>query len=342
MENSPLIWALIDERPGTGTQSRAVSKSIGLPFLEKNLIWSPIANLPNFLIGPSLCGLTSVSKLEIIGPWPDLVISSGRRAAMVARYIKKNCSHSCGLVQIMSPGDIHNEAYDLIAIPNHDGKIRNRDNVIRTIGAPHSIDGAQLAYARLRWSSLFANLKKPIVGLVVGGATKRRPFENKMAIKLGHQTADFVTKFHGSLIVTTSPRSRNVINGVLKGLLEKNITPDFIYHWTATSSKENNPYLGFLAHADELIVTGESASMCSEACVNGKRIGIFAPKGLLRDKHKRLVDEMVTAGYAFLLGNDEEKVNVFKKQKKLDVANQIALEIKKRNLLKTYLASDGE
>jgi mitochondrial fission protein ELM1 len=334
MENIPLIWALIDERIGTGTQSRAVTKSLGLPFLEKKLLWSRMANLPNFLIGPSLLGLTPNSKSEIIEPWPNLVVASGRRAAMVARYIKKKCQHSCSLVQIMHPGDLSNDAYDIIAIPNHDGGLKSRGNIMRTIGAPHDIDKVILSEARMRWNSTFAKLKKPIVGLVVGGATKRQPFHNKMAIKLGHQTADLVSKVGGSLVITTSPRTRDVINGVVVGLLQKNVEPDLLYRWTEKSSAEDNPYLGFLVHADQLILTGESTSMCSEACVNNSRVGIFAPEGFLSNKHKRLVDELIGGGYAFLLGDNQEKINVFKKSKKLDVAAQIALEIQKRNLLR--------
>ena len=89
MNREPIIWALIDERPGTGNQSKGVAMSLGMPFLEKHLIWSNLAFLPNSFFGPSLIGLKSISKSTINSPWPDLVIASGRRAAIVARYIKR-------------------------------------------------------------------------------------------------------------------------------------------------------------------------------------------------------------------------------------------------------------
>ena len=65
MDENPVIWALIDERPGTGNQCRAVANSIGLPFIEKHLNWSTFANMPNFFIGASLRGLTTISKSRI-------------------------------------------------------------------------------------------------------------------------------------------------------------------------------------------------------------------------------------------------------------------------------------
>ena len=42
--------------------------------------------------------------------------------------------------------------------------------------------------------------------------------------------------------------------------------PQFIHCWRQGTE---NPYLGFLALADAVVVTGDSMNMCSEACANG-------------------------------------------------------------------------
>jgi mitochondrial fission protein ELM1 len=332
MDENPVIWALIDERPGTGNQCRAVANSIGLPFIEKHLNWSTFANMPNFFIGASLRGLTTISKSRIKSPWPDLVISSGRRAAGAARFIKRKSHGDCGLVHIMYPGSGATEDFDIIAVPNHDGDLKNSGNVIRITGAPHGIDAGALSQARVRWNAKFSKFKKPITALVVGGSTKRHPFTNKMAKELGRQTADFVLKAGSSLLVTTSPRTGNSFDFVLEGLFEKNIEPAFVYRWKADGLPGDNPYLGFLANADQLIVTGESTTMCSEACAIGNPVHIFAPEGFLGEKHKRLVDELVSVGYARLLDSAAGEMAELRAPKKLDVAGQISKEIRKRIL----------
>ena len=80
----PLIWVLLDERPGTGNQALGVAEALGRPYVIKDLRYGPIARLPNLLLGASLRVLTADSRTNISPPWPDVVISAGRRAASVA------------------------------------------------------------------------------------------------------------------------------------------------------------------------------------------------------------------------------------------------------------------
>ena len=332
MNRDPIVWALIDERPGTGNQCKGVARALGIPCEEKRLMWSSRAFLPNFLFGSSLFGLKSTSKLEIKPPWPDLVISSGRRSAMVARYIKIKNPNKCSLVQIMYPGSGVLNDFDIIAVPNHDNLIRDARNIIKITGVPHNVDCDQLLRERLIWDQEFSNLKPPIVGLIVGGATKRRAFTKQMAMKLAYQTANLVNNVGGSLAITTSPRTGPVLACILNCLSEKNIKPAFVYDWQSDNVHNKNPYLGILGSADHLIVTGESTSMCSEACATDNIVHIFAPEGFLGQKHQRLVDELVSSGYAYLLMDGSVETLSMPAIRKLDVAGQIAREIQIRVL----------
>jgi len=334
MKRDPIIWVLIDERPGTGSQSKGVAISLGIPFIEKYLRWSRFACLPNMLLGPSLLGLTNASKSAINPPWPDIVVASGRRAATVARYIKRRNPQECSLIQIMYPGNLAINEFDIIAVPNHDFSIANSKNILRTIGAPNNIGHDQISSANIQWNKEFSSLKKPVIGLVVGGATKRRSFTKKMAGKLGHQTANLVNELSGSLIITTSPRTRDELEPILNCISEKNIRPSFLHCWRREDSADDNPYLGILSHADHIIMTGDSTSMCSDACTNGNTVHIFAPNGFLGKKHQRFIDELVSGGYAYLLGEYLVKSSSCVVQKKLDVAAQIAREIEIRVLSK--------
>jgi len=68
-----------------------------------------------------------------------------------------------------------------------------------------------------------------------------------------------------------------------------------VFRWGESGT---NPYRGFLALADAIVVTGDSVSMCSEACASGKAVFIAAPEAITAPKHQRLHRELYDAGLA--------------------------------------------
>lgn len=59
-----------------------------------------------------------------------------------------------------------------------------------------------------------------------------------------------------------------------------------------------NPFFAFLGLSDAVVVTGDSTSMCSEACATGRPVYIFAPPGNTAHKHKHLHQRLYELGYA--------------------------------------------
>ena len=101
--------------------------------------------------------------------------------------------------------------------------------------------------------------------------------------------------------------------------------PKFFYGW---GNKEiENPYFGFLALADHIIVTGDSVSMCSEACAAEAPVYIYAPQGTVGKKHALLHRELYREGCAVELTGDPEPVEK-SGHKRLNVADEIAARIK--------------
>ena len=95
--------------------------------------------------------------------------------------------------------------------------------------------------------------------------------------------------------------------------------PQFAYLWGDTSE---NPYSGFLACADNIIVTGDSVSMCCEATGTGKPIYLFSGKNWLTPKHQRFVASLCNTGCAALL--DTSSVADFKPNKSVNAAAEVA------------------
>ncbi|TAL02934.1 MAG: nucleoside-diphosphate sugar epimerase [Rhodospirillaceae bacterium] len=292
------IWVLTDDRPGTATQALAVAERLGRPFIEKRLRYDGLAKLPNALRGASLLGIDDASREALIPPWPDLVIGAGRRCAPVARWIKHQGAQVAGhpviLVQVMHPGRAGAADFDLIALPRHDCTTPGGDaaNVLRVTGAPNRITADGLVQARAKWEPVLAGLQRPRIALLVGGATNRRPFPTATAADLGRRVAAMARAAGGSIMLATSRRTGKPAEAALTETVPE---PRSVFFW---GQGGENPYLGFLAFADAVVVTGDSVSMCSEACATGKPVFIAAPVDITAPKHRRLHQELYAAGYA--------------------------------------------
>jgi mitochondrial fission protein ELM1 len=285
------IWVLVDPRAGTAVQALGVADALGLPFEEKKLHFTPLAALPNALRGASRLGV----EADIAPPWPEIVISAGRRSAPLARWIKRQAKGQTKLVHIMDPGPSGREEFDLIAIPHHDGKARLASNMLGITGAPHRLTPEAIKEASALWQPRFAHLKKPLIGLLVGGSTRKKPFTTALAAELGRLAAQMSKECGGTLLVTTSRRTDLAAEQALFAQLPPE---SFIHNWREGGE---NPYRGFLAVADGLIVTGDSMSMASEASANGGPVFIYAPTGSVSAKHARLHEELYALGYALPL-----------------------------------------
>ena len=286
----PAVWLLIDDRAGNRSQCLGVAEALGLEFEVRGLEYTAAGALPQFILGASFFGLTPRSRTELAPPWPDLVIAAGRRTAPVARRIKRLNGGATYLVQIMDPGSTGAGEFDLIAAPRHD-TITERPNVMRITGAPHRITPARLTAAAAEWRGRFAGLPRPWIALIVGGSTRRRTFTDAMARELGRAASAMAADAGGALLVTTSRRT----GAAAQALLDEIAVPKRVYRW---GDEGENPYYGYLAVADAVIVTGDSVSMCSEACATTGPVYIYAPKALSTAKHARLHSELFEKGYA--------------------------------------------
>ncbi|MGB0682973.1 MAG: mitochondrial fission ELM1 family protein [Magnetovibrionaceae bacterium] len=317
---TPLIWTLADDRAGNVAQARGVSEALGLPWVEKEIRYSALAGLPNGLRGAGLLGLASASKANLNdGNWPDLVIGAGRRTAPVSRWIKRQSKGAAFLCQIMHPGSAGRGEFDLIAYPAHDGRMPQANEMVIT-GAPNRVTGSFLSAAGAEWMEAFKDLPKPWIAVIVGGSTKRRDFTPAMARDLGRQASILARKAGGSLMITTSRRSGAKQTSAL---MTEVTVPHHAYLW---GSDGPNPYYGYLALADAVMVTGDSVSMVSECCATPKPVYIFAPKDLTSAKHARLHQSLYDGGYARPLESSLEDWT----HEPLNAAAEVAQAIKDR------------
>ncbi len=285
----PTVWGLIDNRAGNISQVCGIVERLGYPYELKKVHYTNSVHLPNLLRGKSLRGIHTEKSDVLEAPYPDVVVTAGRRIAPAALYIKRQ-HPDVFLVHSMSPG-IARKDFDILALPSHD-RVANNDNIIRTLGAPHHVTPEKLAEAEAALAPRIAGYPGFRIGVLLGGhAAHARMKEQDIETLLFH-----LQRIAGmaSLLVTTSRRTPVFAADMIEAALKER--PHFLYRYGV--SEGENPYLGILASSDVLIVTGESISMCSEACATGKPVYIYAPERMLSAKHKRFLSMLFERGFA--------------------------------------------
>ena len=276
------VWILIDNRAGSNNQARGVADALGWNTTEKKISYNQWANLPNLFLGASLRGIDEHSKAILKPPFPDLVIAASRRAAPVARWIKKQSANQTKIIQIMHPGNVGLKDFDKVFVSAHDAHKKRSTNMYYVTGCAHRITNKTLAEGAEKWQNAFDNLPRPLTTVIVGGSYKGHEFSNENALAFGKQVRWYKETIGGSILITDSRRTgviaQNIIMRELEGI------PTYEYLWGKDEGQ--NPYIGFLACADDIIVTGDSVSMCCEACGIGKKVQIFCGKDWLDKKHR--------------------------------------------------------
>ncbi len=289
------VWVLSDNRPGNTNQSLGVAESLGYKYEIKNISYNIIGKLPNFIRKNSLLGVSKQKSSNFAPPFPDIAIAAGRKLTPILQYIKKNSNNTI-TVQLMWPGAPYNYI-DIIAIPKHDG-VKNLNNVIYTFGAPNRINKELLE--KESKNNFFSGYKKPIIGLLLGGDTKQKKFSDTAISDFVESINNIIKSSNASVIATSSRRTPEKL---IQSLKDSN-QDIYLYEW----EKENdfNPYTAILANADYLVVTGDSVSMCSEACSTGKPVFIYDHENITTYKMKKFIQELFKTGYAKPLSKKEK------------------------------------
>lgn len=310
------IWGLVDDRTGHTGQVLGVIHKLGVPYALKRLEYNALGMLPARLLGASMLHVDTARSAPLTPPYPPLVIAAGRRTLPVLRAIKKR-SPSTKTIYLMWP-EVQKDI-DLIAVPEHDMPPAG-PNIITTLAPLHAVTPETLAAARNVWAANFAHLPRPYVALCLGGRTKQGSYTP-------HEWREVITRAqalagHGSLLITTSRRTPKEAFDMCAPLIQ---SPHYLFQW---DRDKDNPYLGILGLADAVVVTGDSLSMCAEACVTGVPVFIYASEQVAPPKHRALHSALYKRGMAHPL--DMHASLDWRPAKALDDVGKVAEQIRVR------------
>ena len=269
----PVIWLIDAYRAGERGQVRALADALGWPCETKTLRYRKHVVLPHVLGRTTLRGIDAGSAASLQAPWPDLVISSGVRNEPVCRWIREQSGGRARYVHVGRPW-ASLDSFDLV-ITTPQYRVPEESNVVNNTLTLHSITPERLAQARRQWAPTFEALPRPRIAVIVGGDSGPFTFGAGAAARLGREVSQLAIVQEGSLMVSTSSRTRPAAVAALKDHIRG---PHYFYPWK--SGDPANPYMGILSWADRLVVTADSIAMLSEACATGKPVRMFDLGGM--------------------------------------------------------------
>ncbi len=330
----PLVWLLLAEKRGDEGQIRFLARrlaeavaadregrraarptsghesgSLGpLRFVEKRLTVLPAWRDAKPRIRPSLAAIDLAASDPLEAPWPDLVLTAGRRLASVALFIKRASRGRARVVLVGKPRERIAD-FDLIAAAAHYvfppplgsrgaamrewlGRFRGAAAETRPVPANRSadppnvvrhglpmmeVDPVALAEAKKAWVGRLLLLPRPLTALFVGGPTGGLRFDVATIEAVMEGAERVVSATRGSLYVTTSRRTPPAVADWLRLHCSASVQ---LHLYDAAQTAATNPYSGLLALAENFVVTSDSLSMMVDVARLGRplRIHPLAPR----------------------------------------------------------------
>ncbi len=205
---------------------------------------------------------------ELAPPWPDLVLTVGRRPAMAALWVRAQSGGRCKLVLVGRPRR-RLEDFDLVIAPPQ-YRLPDHPNILPIALPLMRSDEAAVAEAVAARRAEFETLPRPLTAVLVGGPTQPFRFDAAVIRRLLALAHSVTEADGGTLYVSTSRRTPPDVAEILESTLPEGAR---FYRWRPEA--RDNPYPALLGLADRFVVTGDSISMLTEVARRGKPLAVF-------------------------------------------------------------------
>lgn len=323
----PRVWLLQGGKAGDNAQLEAVAEQLGALRtcrIERIALDFGIHELAvNLLLGVSLLGLTASARANVAPPWPDLVLTAGRRNEPVARWIQRASHGRTRLVHFGRPW-ARPDRWDLVVTTPQYFLDADRWPRLLTLALPPVSATPEQSPPE----------NGPLL-LLVGGDSGNKTIDEAFARATLEASAELAQARGSALRLTTSPRTPRAVEDAL--VAQAAALGAECHPWHGRRGADN-PYRRWLAEASGVIVTADSVSMVAEAAATGAPLWIarlptptrpwwltrrgwrwksathelaqrLAPVRLRRDT-ERLLAALVDAGRARWLGDGDGPARV--------------------------------
>lgn len=268
MSAAPRTWLVLGDKPGDNRQVEIIAERLPWPALRRNVIPKPEWAFNKPRVRPTLAIFDEAKSDELTAPWPDLILTIGRRPSSAALWIREQSGGRTRIVLVGKPsGSIG--PYDLV-IASAEQFLPPLPTVM-TIGLPlMRVDPAAVAAGTAEWAPRFAELPRPWLAVLLGGPTGPFLFDEPLAERVLAAVRDHGEQQGGTAFVVTSRRTPKAVVDSLRNGLPANAR---LFAWGDAAA--GNPYAALLGLADAALVTADSISMQTEVARQGLPLGII-------------------------------------------------------------------
>ena len=265
---TPRTWCLLGRKAGDNAQVTALADALGWSWEARHIAARSWELLPQLALRVTLAGIDRGASSPLAPPWPDLVLTAGRRNEPVARWIRRQARGATRLVHVGRPW-APLACWDLV-VTTPQYFLPEAPNIRHNTLPLCDLRPEALAAAGETLAPQLAALPRPWIAVLVGGDSGKFVYTPAKGRRLGALAERLAAGNGGSLLVTGSPRTPVAALDALAGELT---VPRLVHRW----GEGANPYRGLLALADAFVVSGESMSMLAEAQTRGRPLYIFDP-----------------------------------------------------------------
>jgi len=315
--SEPLKLLLDDGRPGHFRQVDALSRY--LP--GRNRVVSVQLHQPWLAFAPRRLPrgwwFHPAIRQQLPQETPTVILSCGRRAALVARWLSGLWRPGPATVQILHSG-LRPDRFSWLVTPLHDG-VSGR-NVIHTLGALNPVDSAWLGQDQYRSVD---TTRPPRIGVLLGGPSKHFRFDRAWLEDLVRHLERVQTITGARLRWVTSPRTPAWVTSTIAALItaavegsetRRDAVPQVsgdhtVISWDSSRQTEMQAaYRQTLGWATHLVASADSINLLSEACASG-RVVFVAGAERVAGRVARGIDRFVTGGYALDINRLEQAIS---------------------------------
>lgn len=263
----PRVCILTDGKAGDEQPLIGVAEAMGAEYELRRVAPRKLfaALMPWGPIDPREAGNRPGSPLA--PPYPDICLATGRRAIAYLRTLKRRSPDT--LCVCFKDPRTSSHGADLVVVQAHD-RLRGK-HVLVTLTAPNRISVGALEAHRQAPPAALSGLASPRIAVLIGGDSRHHTFTPGDIERLVEGLRARRDQ-GGSLMMTASRRTPEPLRQALQDLVK----PGHAMLW---DGKGDNPFLAFLALADEIVVTADSTNMLGEAASTGRPLQVFHPSG---------------------------------------------------------------
>jgi uncharacterized protein len=251
-----------------------IVEALGWPVEYRHLVMRPEWVLGKPRYRPSLDHLDLERSDPLEGPWPDLIITVGRRPSMAALWVRQQSGQRTRIVLVGKPSGRMGDF--ALVIASAENQMPPLANFLPTTLPLMRIKAQDVAAEAQAWQARLAPLRRPLIALLVGGETNPFVMNRAVAQRLVATARQVVDELGGTPYVSTSRRTGEAVLEVLRAELPPEAV---LYEWSAGDTPGDNPYRALLGSADGFIVTADSVSMMVEVIALHRPLAIFPLPG---------------------------------------------------------------